>query len=713
VVLRRGGHRYSTSQYLPTSSTVKSVAWVKLDSAEIAVVGCEDGRVYLWNVQNEDTVEICKHGDSIVYLSAILCDDVIYIVSSGADSVVKVHCSKTNQISEHSSITLPRQGFAHSVSVTRVHGAVILAMGTDDSSVSLYHISDSETILLTKLTGHEDWVRGLDFRSTETGCILASGSQDHYIRLWKIELVQEDLDAKGFKLKEKLFQIQNRKYRLTLDNILLSHENFVTSVKWMSNGMLLSSSMDKTLIVWQQDTEGMWTESVHVGEVGGNNLGLYGAFPTADCALIVSHGFQGALQAWRSTEEGWVGVPMPGGHFGPVKDLSWAPSGDYLISASTDQSVRVCGEWQGQGWYELARSQVHGHDLSCASFISDSTYFSGSEEKVLRVFQATSTFFSNVNAITGSNIVPTVPGVIGAHIPALGLSNKAITPEDMKSAVEHTGTANVKDYDIPYQVAFAPATLVEPPLEEVLLQNTLWPELHKLYGHGYEVYQCAASPDGRILASSCRATQLQFAAVILWEAGTWTKLAELQHHTLTVTRMKFSPDSRYLVTVSRDRDWAVWDIPSHSLLTTSPSKAHSRIIWDCAWFGDSSSFATVSRDKKLKVWDEDKSEGKVAWREACSRTFQSSVTAVDISPRGLILLGFETGDICVVERRGHVIELLSSLPRHQCATLTINTVQWRPGQGKEEEEVMFAACSDDNSMLINTVSMALKVPHES
>ena len=78
---------------------------------------------------------------------------------------------------------------------------------------------------------------------------------------------------------------------------------------------------------------------------------------------------------------------MPGGHFGPVKDLSWAPSGHYLISASVDQSVRVSGRWQGEGWYEVARSQVHGHDLSCASFISDSTYVSGSEEKVLRVFQ--------------------------------------------------------------------------------------------------------------------------------------------------------------------------------------------------------------------------------------------------------------------------------------------------------------------------------------
>ena len=32
--------------------------------------------------------------------------------------------------------------------------AVLLAMGTDDSSISLYHISDNDTIFLTKLTGN-------------------------------------------------------------------------------------------------------------------------------------------------------------------------------------------------------------------------------------------------------------------------------------------------------------------------------------------------------------------------------------------------------------------------------------------------------------------------------------------------------------------------------------------------------------------------------
>ena len=169
--------------------------------------------------------------------------------------------------------------------------------------------------------------------------------------------------------------------------------------------------------------------------------------------------------------------------------------------------------------------------------------------------------------------------------------------------------------------------------------------------------------------------------------------------------MKFSPDSRFLLTVSRDREWAVWDVSSRSLRTTSPSKAHSRIIWDCAWFPDSSSFVTVSRDKRLKIWDEAREEeGKVAWREACSRTFQTSVTAVDISPEGLILLGFETGEICITERRGVEIELLNSLPRDQCATLTINTIQWRPGHWKENE-LTFAACSEDNSLLIVSVSL--------
>lgn len=56
----------------------------------------------------------------------------------------------------------------------------------------------------------------------------------------------------------------------------------------------------------------------------------------------------------------------------------------------------------------------------------------------------------------------------------------------------------------------------EPPTEETLMQHTLWPETQKLYGHGYEVFSLAASPDQLLLASASHATTAQHAAVLIW-----------------------------------------------------------------------------------------------------------------------------------------------------------------------------------------------------
>ena len=263
------------------------------------------------------------------------------------------------------------------------------------------------------------------------------------------------------------------------------------------------------------------------GEIGGNTLGIFGAAWTNDDDVL-SYSFSGAFHLWQRAKDSdrWVPGIVPGGHQGSVCDLSWAKDGKYLLSVSVDQTTRCHGCCQvtaAGSWHQVARPQVHGYDMSCIAALPNLGFVSGAEEKVLRAFKAPQNFLDNFRRLTGyslddidKNSLPT-----GASLPTLGLSNKAVYEGDLNNQKPET-ERHVKDQFPDFY--FSPEVLEKPPTEESLVQNTLWPEVHKMYGHGYEVYCVAASADGRMVASACKSAQPKEAAILIWNTQTWKQV---------------------------------------------------------------------------------------------------------------------------------------------------------------------------------------------
>jgi elongator complex protein 2 len=69
----------------------------------------------------------------------------------------------------------------------------------------------------------------------------------------------------------------------------------------------------------------------------------------------------------------------------------------------------------------------------------------------------------------------------------------------------------------------------------------------------------AASPDGRLLATSCKATTHEHAVIRVYDTTTWKQVGKpLPGHSLTIARIRFSNNGQYVLSTSRDRTWRLF-----------------------------------------------------------------------------------------------------------------------------------------------------------
>lgn len=68
--------------------------------------------------------------------------------------------------------------------------------------------------------------------SDDRTMLLASASQDTYIRLWRIQHHEEQQVRPDIKVEEKVFSVHGVNWAVKLDAVLAGHEGWVYGVQW-------------------------------------------------------------------------------------------------------------------------------------------------------------------------------------------------------------------------------------------------------------------------------------------------------------------------------------------------------------------------------------------------------------------------------------------------------------------------------------------------
>lgn len=705
-------------------STVKALTFLPegdQDENSFLVSGSDDKTVIIWKAsRNSD--EFKPIHTSTEHTAAINCIAALrikgaqkWIIATGsADASIKLWNLENDQLTLLQSVKTTPKYFPMCLSLSYAGDEddvlVLASAGTRDIVQIFTAEVKSENVqfdLQATLTGHEGWIRSLSFAketcAPDSDLLLASASQDKYVRIWRFHQGRElpaaaasgsdpssDAYLPGKSPSNKAHRLQSagKDFSVTFEALLLGHEDWIYSARWQRQDddklQLLSTSADNSLAIWEADSSsGIWVSMARLGEISrekgattatGSTGGFWTGLWSPDGKSVACLGRTGSWRRWEyvPAEDFWQPCVAISGHTRAVTGITWAKNGEYLLSTSSDQTTRLHTRWDRPGnetWHEMSRPQIHGYDLNCIDSVGASQFVSGADEKLMRVFsepKAVASMLNRLAGIGGGMDVQNMPDA--ANMPVLGLSNKAI------DAVEDD--QEIQPIDDRDREAIDPASIVKkshleidhPPFEETLSRHTLWPETEKLYGHGYEISCLAASHDGTLVASACKASSTNHAVIRLFETNRWTELKPpLTAHSLTATRLRFSSDDQFLLSVGRDRQWAIFerapeDEAAYKLLQINP-KGHTRMVLDAAWAPASSTapvFATAGRDKQVRIWAAKPNEdGNLQFSQTASIPTASPVTSVDFVPqvidgRFVLAVGTELGrlNLCLIKEDG-------------------------------------------------------------
>jgi len=334
----------------------------------------------------------------------------------------------------------------------------------------------------------------------------------------------------------------------------------------------------------------------------------------------------------------------PEGHEGSVNAIAITPDGKYIVSGSSDKTIRV---WNAENGAQIMILVGHEKDVNAVAVDKDGRYIiSGSSDKTIRIWdlktglQIGEPLLGHMDTINSVAINNECTRIVS------GSSDNTVRVWDFKKRME-MGDTKMKHDSTVSAVAITPDghRIVSGSMDNTIC---LW-DLESgvrvgepIKGHVFSVNAITLVPDGshiisgsndktiRIwntetynsndekiiecpygpvfcLATTCDGTRVVSGSgsnyISVWNANTLkSEIPPIKGHKTYVNSIAVTPDGKRIISGSADKTIGIWDLNSGESMIPI-EEGHSEAIYSVIVTNDDRFIISRSSDKLIRIWD--------------------------------------------------------------------------------------------------------------